>query len=218
MSVWKNIKSLFIIEEEMEPKGGPAPVARPSQKEAAQPGQQAPAAKGKVTEQFMEVLLRAMSEHDIEGFDYLEYKKSLNSLKKMPMDEQTRYQSAFAMAQTMGTTPAHLVQTAQHYIDVLHKEEQKFQEALANQKQLQIESKEQEISKLDESIKSKAEKIRQLTGEIEAHQKAKGELQQEIEAAAAKVESTKGDFIASYQSLLAQIQRDMENMKQFLKE
>ncbi|MCB0560989.1 MAG: hypothetical protein H6573_17610 [Lewinellaceae bacterium] len=214
MSMWKNIKSLFVVEEETAPQEEKAPEVAPAQPKVEPVSR--PEGAGKVTGKFTEVLLRAMSEHNIEGFDYLEYKKSLNSLKEMPMDEPTRYQSAFAMAQTMGTTPQHLIQTAQHYVEVLRKEEQKFQEALANQKKLQIESKEQALSKLDETIKSKVEKIRQLTQEIEAHQKAKVELNQEIESAAAKVEATKLDFIASYQSLSKQIQKDVDNMKQYL--
>lgn len=217
MSMWKNIRSLFIIEEGTEPQEEKTPPKAPSRQEPAPAaGQEPESAGGKVTEQFTEVLLRAMSENNIEGFDYLEYKKSLSSLRKMPMDEPTRYQSAFAMAQTMGAQPQRLIQTAQHYVQVLEQEEQKFQAALANQKKLQVESKEQEIRKLDETVKSKAEKIRQLTQEIENHQKAKAGLQQEIGDAVEKLESTRRDFIASYQSLVGQIRKDMENMKQYL--
>ncbi len=214
MSMWKNIKSLFIIEEEApkeEAASGQEPPVIPEGQEQAPAG-------GKVSEKFTEVLFRAMSEQNMEGFDYLEYKKSLNSLREMPMDEQTRYQSAFAMAQTMGTTPQHLIQTAQHYIDVLHKEEQKFRQALANQEKLQIESKEQEIRKLEEMMQSKAEKIAQLTREIEEHRQEKTGLQQEMRSAAEKVEATKLDFMASYNSLLGQIEKDVDSMKQYLKE
>ena len=78
-----------------------------------------------------------MEKANIEGFDYLEYKQSLKSLAKMPMDERTRFQSAYAMAQTMGASVGHLIKTAQHYIDILAAEEKKFETALANQKKLQ---------------------------------------------------------------------------------
>lgn len=218
MSMWKNIKSLFIIEEDVEPVEEKASEQAPPSADAEPAGPEKAVVKGRPSEKFTEVLLRAMSEHNMEGFDYLEYKRSLNSLREMPMDEQTRYRSAFAMAQTMGTAPQHLIQTAQHYIDVLRNEEQKFREALANQEKLQIESKEQEIRKLEETVKSKAEKIAQLTREIEAHKKAKLELEGEMESAAAKVEGTKLDFMASYRSLVAQIQKDIDSMKQYLGE
>ena len=57
------------------------------------------------SKKFIEVLLGALDKNNLKGFDYLEFKQSLQSLAKMPMDEATKYQSAFAMAQTMGATP-----------------------------------------------------------------------------------------------------------------
>jgi hypothetical protein len=93
---------------------------------------------GKSSPKFTNILLQAMEANNLDGFDYLEYKHSLHNLAKMAMDEKTRYQSAYAAASTMGATPAKLVKTAHFYIDVLKKEEAKFAQALANQKDKQI--------------------------------------------------------------------------------
>lgn len=133
------------------------------------------------------------------------------------MDEQTRYQSAFAMAQTMGATPAALLQTAQHYIDILNKEEQKFEEALTKQRLKQIGSKEQAIKKLEETIKAKAEQIKRLTQEINKHQKERDTLKKTIQESVVKVDSTKNNFIVSFNNLVKQIQGDMGNIKKYLK-
>ena len=43
------------------------------------------------------------------------------------------------------------------------------------------------------------------------------QLKQSIAQATKKVESTKNDFIASYNSLVSQIQQDIDNMKKHLK-
>ncbi len=217
--MFKNIKSLFIVEEEENPKAkkGEQP-AQAADIKQSQPAVKQPVGEpGKATQEFMEVLFKAMEQNNIQGFDYLEFKQSLASLKKMPMDEQTRYQSAFAMAQTMGATPDKLIQTAQHYLDILKTEEQKFEQAVTNQKTKLIGSKEQEILKAEEAVKAKAEQIKQLTQEIEAHQKQVDQLRREIADATVKVETTKSNFIASYNTLVAQISEDMQNMKQFLK-
>ncbi len=217
----KNLKSLFIVEEEGAAKAAapkeeavPAPNAAThahtiNQSEQGRPGQ--------VSDKFMDILFKAMESNNPEGFDYMEFRQSLNSLKKMPMDEQTRFQSAFAMAQTLGATPAGLLDSAMHYIAVLKREEQQFEQALVSQKDKQIGSKEQEIGKLEQNIQSKAEQIKRLTAEIEMHQKQLEQLRNEISEAAVKVETTKNDFIASYNSLVEQIQGDVENMKKFLK-
>lgn len=228
--MFKNLKSLFVIEEEdpADQKEEKSSARKPAAKSSPppQPGGAAagPAVSeskagdpGKVTQQFTNVLFKAMNQNNLDGFDYLEYKQSLNSLKKMPMDEPTRYQSAFAMAQTMGATPAALLQTAQHYVDVLKQEEQKFDQAVNKQQQLQIGSKEQAINKLEETIKAKAEQIKKLTQEIEQHQKEREQLTSEIKEAVVKVESTRNDFIASYNNLVSQIHEDMENIKKYLK-
>lgn len=228
--MFKNIKSLFIIEEEdpavkketaKQEKTSPEPVPK---KGTDAPAAGSPAIRqskagdpGKVTAKFTNVLLEAMQQQNLSGFDYLEYKQSLNSLKKMPMDEPTRYQSAFAMAQTMGATPEALLKTGRHYIDVLHQEERKFEQALAAQQEKQIGSKQEEMKQLEETIKAKAEQIKRLTQEIEAHQKEKDQLRNALEEAAVRVESTKNDFIASYNNLVEQIHQDLENIKKYLK-
>ena len=158
-----------------------------------------------------------MEKHNIEGFDYLEYRQSLLSLRKMDMDTATRYKSAYAMAQTMGASPEYLIKTANHYLDVLQKEEAKFGEALKNQRSRQIGEKEQQLKQLEQTIRQKAEKIQQLSKEIEEHQKQIKAIEGDLSQAATKVESTKNDFIASYNAIVVQIKEDIENMKQFLK-
>eukprot|EP01024_Parvocaulis_polyphysoides_P041539 TRINITY_DN38103_c0_g1_i1.p1 TRINITY_DN38103_c0_g1~~TRINITY_DN38103_c0_g1_i1.p1 ORF type:complete len:222 (-),score=40.42 TRINITY_DN38103_c0_g1_i1:26-691(-) len=221
--MFKNLKSLFIIEEEEDPKPGKAQSEKPQQKKppVTEGGPQIAESKagepGKVTRKFMDVLLKAMEKQNIEGFDYLEYKQSLASLAKMPMDEPTRYRSAFAMAQTMGAKPAHLMQTVQHYMDVLKTEEDKFEQALAAQTQKQVGDKKVKIKDLEVVIKNKAEKIKALTKEIEGHQQQVGQLQKQIKEASVKGETTKNDFIASYNALVTQINTDLENLKKYLK-
>ena len=74
----------------------------------------------------MDVLAEALQNNNIDGVDYFEFRQSLLSLSKISMDEKTRYQSAFAMAQAMGATPKQLIETAEHYLNVLKNEEHKF--------------------------------------------------------------------------------------------
>ncbi len=203
----KNIKSLFIIEEE-KPKQPPAPKAAVET--------QAPTSPGEVRDEFMEILFKAMQAHNLDGFDYLEFKKSLQSLQTVPMDEPTRYRSAFAMAQTMGATPEKLLQTAQHYLDVLKQEEQKFQMAAANQQDKLVGTREQEIRQIEAAIQTKTAQIEQLTHDIEQHRQQVATLRAEITEAAAKVDATTRNFEASYQALAGRIGADMANIQKYL--
>lgn len=214
----KNLKSIFIVEEE--------PLKAPEEKpaEAASPvptpvkGTVTPAvSEGKINEKFIGVLFEAMSTQNLEGFDYLEFKQSLKSLEKMPMDEATRYQSAYAMAQTMGINAAKLVETAQHYLTILGNEQQKFNEAVNKQRLQQIGNREEQINQLGKAIAEKQEKIKQMSAEVEDHARQMELLKKEIEQSTVKVESTRNDFSASYQALTTQISSDIENIKKYLK-
>jgi predicted RNase H-like nuclease (RuvC/YqgF family) len=221
--MFDKLKSIFIVEDERAKKSEPAVEEKPakqattsesSEKEYVSP---AKASKGKITQKFTDVLLRAMEANNLDGFDYLEYKQSLKSLEEMPMDEATRFKSAFAMAQTMGATPDHLIQTANHYIDILLKEEDKFGQALINQRSRQIGDKEKQIEQLQSLIKEKTQQVEQLKADIEQHNKAMSGMKNQIHDATIKVESTKNDFHASFNSLVTQIKKDITSMQNHLK-
>ncbi|MEZ4986607.1 MAG: hypothetical protein R2795_16480 [Saprospiraceae bacterium] len=165
----KSLKSIFIVEEESPKKPTPqsASPAKSSPKTTEKVQQPATAPKpttasdGKVTPKFTDILLGAMEKVNLDGFDYLEYKKSLQSLLKMNagMDEATAFKSAYAMAQTMGASPTLLVNTAEHYMQALKTEEEKFRLALANQQESKVGNKQKEKQQLQAGIKDKQERI-----------------------------------------------------------
>ena len=176
-----------------------------------------PAPTGKVSDKFYDILFGAMETNNQEGFDYLEYKKSLQTLATMPMDEKTRYFSAFAAAQAMGVTSQKLNDSAQFYLNILKSEDAKFQESVNIQRQKQIGSKEKAIIDLDATMKAKGEQIARLTQEIQTHQDDMTKMKAEISDAVIKIETTLSDFHATYSDLTTQIGQDVEKMKLYLK-
>ena len=131
--MFDRLKSLFIVEDEGPKKSSKAYQPQAEEQKGTPPAKSQqktrstrPVAGGKVTSKFTNILFGAMEKNDQEGFDYLEFKQSLQNLAKMPMDEATRFKSAFAMAQTMGVTPDLLVKSAEFYIQVLDGEKNLF--------------------------------------------------------------------------------------------
>lgn len=217
----KKLKGIFVVEVPSDGSSTaqhtPAKTTTPQPTE--KPVMQTPTntPTGRVSEQFYDILLGALEQNNQTGFDYLEYKKSLQTLSKMPMDEQTRYFSAFAAAQAMGVTAEKLVDSAQFYVTVLKKEDEKFQAAHQAQREKQIGGKEKAIADVDATIKAKTEQITRLTEEIKAHQADMEKMKAEISEAVVKIETTQNDFQATYQDLVNQINIDVENMKKYLK-
>ncbi|WP_337042520.1 hypothetical protein [Emticicia sp. 17c] len=219
----KKLKGIFIVES---PTDGQATEADATAKSETSGSKPAPAPTptptvsvpaGKASEKFYDILLGAMETNNQEGFDYLEYKKSLQTLAKMPMDEQTRYLSAFAAAQAMGVTPQKLSESAGFYLKVLQSEDTKFQESVNTQRQKQIGNKEKAIADMEATIKAKGEQIARLTEEIQAHQNDMEQMKAEISDAVVKIETTLSDFHATYEELTGQIGKDMENISKYLK-
>lgn len=171
---------------------------------------------GKADAKFVDILLKAIEKNNLEGFDYLEYKSSLQGLDNMAMDEATRYKSAFVMAKTMNVTPDKLLDSAKHYVAVLNKEESKFLDALKNQRQRQVVGKEEELVNLQKEVEAKKAQIKQLEKEIAETEAAYDKIKDTINRNAAKVEKTNDSFMHAYKVVLGQIMTDVENMKKYL--
>lgn len=220
----KKFKSVFVIEEEgaaqntgtQHPAEMSAPPPKSSSAAQSAPNT-APASSGSVNDKFVEILASALEKNNQDGFDYFEFRQSLKNLAKMPMDEQTRFQSAYAMAQTMGVTSGKLIESAKHYLDVLNGEQTRFTEAHAQQKAKLIGNRESEAANLEASMLQKAEQIKQLTQEIESNRQQSERIRKEISESTVKIETTKSDFQATFTSVFAQIQDDMSKIQQYLK-
>jgi len=227
-SIFKKIKSAFVIEDghsaapssekvDSEPAKTTAEKRPPLANESTSSVDIDPdSSDGEINQKFTDILLRALEANNQEGFDYIEFKRSLQNLLKMNMEEGTVYKSAYATAQTLGATPKGLISSAQYYLTVLQKEEDKFKVALGHQRAKQIEGGQEEIKRYEQAIEDKKKQIEKLQQEIDQHQSKLSEMKSEIETSAQKIESTRSDFVASYANLVNQIQHDIENIGKYL--
>ena len=211
------LKGIFVVQTTADGKTVEVTTTAKPTTSTATPVNVASPPTGKVSDKFYDILFGAMETNNQEGFDYLEYKKSLQTLATMPMDEKTRYFSAFAAAQAMGVTSQKLNDSAQFYLSILKSEDAKFQESVNIQRQKQIGSKEKAIIDLDATMKVKGEQIARLTQEIQTHQDDMTKMKAEISDAVVKIETTLSDFHATYSNLTTQIGQDVEKMKLYLK-
>lgn len=213
MSMLKRLKSIFIVEEEeksfVPPKGSP---------KKAQPKVEAiPVNKdAKSSDKFVNSLLTAIEKNNLEGFDYLEYKQSLRSLAKMEMDEATKFNSAYAMAKTMGADKKILVDSANHYLEILKVEEGKFNDAYEKQQAKQVQGRQDKLVSIESSIAKKEAQIKKLQEEIKNSKQEYEIKKKEINSAAAKVALTRDEFFASYNKVSNQISVDIERMNKYL--
>lgn len=220
----KKFKSVFVVEDPnatgsseptlVQQQSTPGPKASPQQTAPSQPTPIS--VQGSVSDRYVEILASALEKNNQQGFDYFEFRQALANLAKMSMDEQTRFKSAFAMAQTMGITQAQLLESAQFYIQILNGEQSKFNEAHAQQRSKLIGNRENEIKNLEAAIQQKTQQIEELTKQIEDHKKVSEQIRAEITESTVKIEKTKSDFDATFSSVVEQLQGDVAKIKQYL--
>lgn len=225
------LKRLFVVEDTEEEKKAAQQEEQASTEAAERPSstkatstsssQSSPSANptprpnpsGKPSKKFIDILLKAVESNNLDGFDYLEFKNALQNLSSVDMDDSTRYKSALAMATTMGKKPSDIINTAQHYLSILKQEDQKFHQALDNQKSTKIVDREQLIKTTEKNIEEKLKMIEKLKAEIEAEKKSLGEIRDSINKEAAKVQATHDGFKAAYAAVTDQIIADIEAIK-----
>ncbi|MCB0516843.1 MAG: hypothetical protein R2798_03025 [Chitinophagales bacterium] len=221
--MFKNLKSLFVVDDENK-------VATPENKTSENQSENtpenttttpqsadAPPTQGSIDDNIINTLLQAFEKNNLEGFDYLEYKKSLQALAKMPIDEATKFRTAFATASTMGLTFPKLIETANYYQQILNKEKAQFEQALRAKNNDGVEQKLAVKESLQKSIAEKSEAIKQLTQEIQTLQTKIESIDTDIADVRNKLETTRLNFEASYDFIAAQLEGDIKKMNEYLK-
>lgn len=160
----------------------------------------------------VEFLTNALSKNNLPGFDYLEYVQSLRALSDLNMDEATAIKSAFATAATVGLTKEKLIQSANHYKQVLSNERNQFEQALQNQLNKRVKGKQQEVEKLKIQIEKWKAQILKLQAQVEKSQSTIDNADALIQEEMNKIENTKEAFEYTFQSIVNQIERDVQNV------
>ncbi len=226
MSVLKNLKSIFVVEDEQtEEKTSDAKTTskkedKPTETTAnnkKEPIPVKPLTEGKRDEKIINTLFKAIEKSNLNGFDYLEFKQSVKGLEKMVTDEATRFKSAFATASTMGVTMNKLVETAEYYAKILDKEKSEFVKAANNQSNALIDNRKKELQLLLKAMGDKKKMIEQLQEELKVSEQKIQQIQTGIDKATVKIDNTKKNFEVSFSYLKNQIVNDIDKIKTYLK-
>ena len=173
------------------------------------------AAEG-LDERSLEFLSNAIEKNNLPGFDYFEFKRAVTALLQMDLEEATAYKSAFATAATVGLTKEKLIETAGYYREVLRREKEQFDKALDSQNATRVTSREQEIKRLRDQIERHKAEIVRLQDEMGGYLNQIDQAENSVKTEAEKLTKTKSAFERTHQSLLLQIEGDVERMHKYL--
>lgn len=167
-------------------------------------------------EKSTEFLLKAINNNNLPGFDYLEFKQSLKGILAFQSDEGMAVKSAFATASTVGLTKKKLINSAQHYLNVLTNEKKHFEEAMNHQMNQRVHGREKEKQTLTNKKIDLQKKIEKLQSELSTLTERLNRYDDEVLQAQKRIEETSERFNNSVAILAGQIQVDIEKFDDIL--
>ena len=167
-------------------------------------------------DRFANVLMKALEDKNLEGFDYLEFKQSVAKLQEMGMDQDTALRSAFATGTTVGLTLEKLVKTARYYTEVLQDEKSKFMNSMEKHLMSNVEGKAKQTGELKKRIANYEAKIEQLQAEVAKARQTIADAEQVINAAKDKAAVNQKGFDDALDVITSVIRRDVEDIQRVL--
>lgn len=159
-------------------------------------------------EKSLQFLCKALAKNNEKGFDYLEFKLALHELEKMDIKGDLAVRSAFATASALGVEKAHILQSLNVYLKVLEQESLDFDRALEAAMLRKIQSRKEDIARLEVKITSFKQEIARIEQAINEGQKRIASFSSEIDAAEIELQQTEVTFRNTYQQLVTLIESD----------
>jgi len=153
-------------------------------------------------------LLKALKSHSSDGFDYLKFRKSIQTLREMDMDDGTAIKSAFATASTMGLNKDKLSKSIGYYKKVLEKEKKAFDQATTRQISDKVSGKKKEKDSLNSKNLELEKKILDMQTQMQLIQQKLSTIDQELDNAKQKITNTTQRYESAFNELYTQIEED----------
>jgi hypothetical protein len=167
-------------------------------------------------ERSLEFLANALEKNNLPGFDYFEFKRAVHNLLAMQLDEVVAFKSAFTTAATLGVTKDKLLETAAYYRNLIDKEKEQFANALENQNSVKVKSRQEEIKRLRDQVERHKSEIVRLQDEIAGYLTQAEQAESAVALEAEKLQKAQSAFERTHQSVLLQMDKDIENLHKHL--
>lgn len=209
MSFFKKLKSLFIVEEEIKTSDSNNDVQGQSDGQAVNEEE---------TRKFLDILIAAIEKSNLEGFDYLEFMQSTDNIKNQAIteDESKIYQTAFAIANTLGIDKVKLLESGRHYLAVLEKEKFHFNDALNNNAKRKLKDKLGELKEAEKTNHDFIAQMEALKVRIQNKEQEINMLKEELMEADAKIKAVQFGFSKALEAMKGKINADLEKIDKYL--
>lgn len=191
----------------------PTHVAPPMQQMA--PHMSAPVVAG-VNDEMASMLFAAIDEANIEGFDYIEFRDTVNQMGNTGMTEHNKFLAVFTTASAMGLTREKLLSSIDHYVSVISSKREGFISHVEGMLEKEVQGRHDAIMNIDEECVKAQEEIAALNLKIQEAQQQKLTLQNEANTQKMEIENTRASFEATFQMVNGKLETDKKNIEMYI--
>lgn len=161
-------------------------------------------------EKFVSMLENVIAENNIPGLDYFEFKKIIEKMQSLPMDEATKFLSAYSTFEVQGITKESLLSSIDKYVSLINKEQETFDSEMAVSYKEKVENKKIDIEKSQLQIVELNNKIVELNNFIMS-------TTQETQQEEMKLRLADANFKQSAQRVISNMENDKQKLINYIK-
>jgi hypothetical protein len=164
---------------------------------------------GVADEKFVEMLWSVISQNNLPGQDYFEFKQAIDAMASLPIDEKSKFLTTFTIFQSQGCKKETLLSSLDKYMKIIQKEQVSFASEFESQRNEKVNSK---LAQVEEAKKKVEELNKQIMEANNFILTASQEAQQEE----MKLQMTNANFNKSAEKVLGVLQSDKEKINIYL--
>lgn len=169
-----------------------------------------PTINGVADDKFVKMLEGVITENNIPGLDYFEFKQAVENMKALPIDEATKFLTVFSILQGQGCTKEILLNSIDKYVGLINKEHETFNNELADTFKEKVETKKTKIEQSQQKIVELSNQIKELNDFIITGT-------QEVQQEEMKLRLAEANFKQSVDKVVSVLTTDKEKITNYIK-
>lgn len=176
----------------------------------------------KPSEKFLKHFEELIKNNNLPGLDYLEFMDILNKMSANPilnLQEDQKFATAWITFSSVGATTDKnvLINTAQHYLDILNKDKETFLGIVNTEITNTVGSLQNRVKTIEERNIKAQEEIVKLQQEIANNNAEKSNLHIQITEQTTKTTSKQNEYVSTYNQIIEQIKSDIMKIQTYIK-
>jgi hypothetical protein len=165
--------------------------------------------QGVADNKFIDMLEGVIEQSNIPGQDYFEFKQAVENMKQLPMDEKTKFMTAFSVLSLQGCKKDVLLSSIENYIGIIQKEKTSFDEEMKTAYAKNVQSKLDQATNAKKELDTLRKKLTDLNNSILT-------LSQEAQQEEMKIRATESNFKASADVIISEMISDKEKVNSYI--